>query len=106
MEREPLPDPLDTERLHGRSLRHWHEWLTQGDGLVPCSRYGRTGSECAWWAIAAELGYVSACGEDDDAEEALTFLMTLAVENHDDILQTVREFWHELPEAIREHLDY
>jgi hypothetical protein len=111
-ERLPEKATLADYQMHGYSLKRWHQWLTTdretGDYTgwlrVPCSRYGKNGEECAYWAIAAEVAYVDACGEDDDAEEALNFLMSLAVNDHRDIAYLVHEYWDAIPECLRDHL--
>lgn len=104
---EPQPqDPLDEITFHGKTVREWHEWLSRDSGAVPCSRYGRTGDETAWWAIACELVYVGANGEDDDPIVALDTLMGLAVNDSDSVLELIREHWYSLPEALQEYLEY
>lgn len=112
MSEVPLPNPLESTELEGHSLQQWHYMLTSDESgeptghlLVPCSRYGRTGADVAWWAIACEVIYVDANGPSDDAELALEFYMGLAVNDHDDIASLVKENWHAVPEALRPYLD-
>lgn len=110
------PDPLATYELHYRTLRGWHLWLTMdpdterftGEDLVPCSRYGRTGNDCAYWAIACECIYVDANGrnDDDDPREAMDFYMSLAVNDSDEVLDLVRENWHAVPDVLKPYLEY
>ena len=112
MERPPLPETLDTELLHGRSLADWHRWLVTdevtGEDMshlaAPCSRYGRNADECAWWAVAAEVIYVHAKGGDDEAEVALSYLMSLAVNDHGDLAELVDEYWYAVPDALKQQL--
>lgn len=117
MECEPQPpDPLDELQLHGRSVRQWHHWLTtdedtgepHGDDMVPCSRYGRDGTECAWWALACEAVYVEANGEnsDEDPSAALTYYLGLAVNDHESVLELVRDYWYAIPNELKAYLDY
>jgi hypothetical protein len=95
-----------------RSLAYWHKWLTTdqetgeetGNLRVPCSRYGRNGYECAFWSIAAELVCVEANGPSDSTEESLDHLMSLAVNDHDDIAELVYEYWYVIPRSLRTRL--
>lgn len=102
----PQAESLETIELHGKSLRGWHEWLSRDDGQVPCSRYGRTGSDCAYWALAAEWVYCALNGEDDDPEVALEHLMGLAVNDHQDVLDVVLDHYDTVPEALKQYLDF
>lgn len=116
-EHEPQPpnDPLDTELLHGQSLRTWHRVLTHdangeptGHLTAPTSRYGRNGDECAYWALACEMVYLEVNGEnrDEDPRIALDFYMGLVVNDHQDVLDVILNYWYAVPEALREYLDY
>jgi hypothetical protein len=112
METEPPQPTLETFELHGRSLQAWQHWLCtdqstgepMGNDRVSASRYGSTGADCAWWAIAAEIVYVAASGADDDPEVSLDHLMRLAVNNHDDITSLVYDNWYALPDCLKEML--
>lgn len=100
---------LDTKQLHGKSLLAWYKWLTWDDRedapsghlQVPCSRYGDNGYECAWWALAAEVAYVEANGEDDEPETSLDHLMGLVVNDSPEIAALVFDYWDKLPYSLR-----
>jgi hypothetical protein len=111
-EQLPQPETLDTIQLDGRSLSQWHAYLTTdetgadaGHLTVPCSRYGRTSDECAYWAIALEIIYVEANGEDHHTTAALDYLMELVVNDHDDPAELVRDYGYCLPGALVEVLE-
>lgn len=101
-------------QLHSRSLRAWHDWLCTdpdsgeptGHLLVPVSRYGRNGDECAWWAVACEAAYVAASSTPDsaDPELAMQTFMGYAVNDSDDVAVLVGDFWAELPAPLQEQL--
>ena len=105
--------PLDTELLHGRSLADWHRWLTtdqetgepNGHLAAPCSRYGQTADECAWYASACEAIYLHVNGEDDAVEMTLEFFMGLAVNNHDGVEETLRSYWYAVPEVLKPYVE-
>lgn len=108
-ERLPEPHPLDQFELHGRTVNEWLAYLGRdGDLSVPCSRYGRSTSEVAPWAVACEYVYTEANGEnsDESAAEAIEFYMGLAVNDHDDVLTLVREYWYAVPKPLRDLLEY
>jgi hypothetical protein len=112
LESQPRPSQLEVLSFHGRSLSAWHRWLTtdqdtgehNGYLRVPCSRYGSNGDDCAWWAIAAEVVFIEANGEDDEPEDALDFLMCLAVNDHASVARNVRDYWQLIPEDLRAQL--
>lgn len=112
-EHEPQLITVEIYHMHRKSLKHWFDYLTvdqrtgeyHGNLDTPVSRYGRTAAECAWWAIGAELAYVDACGDSDDAEMALDFYMGLAVNDHEDIANIVTDYLHVIPDCLREKLD-
>ena len=107
-------DQLSTIISHDKSLADWHKWLTvdqrtgesHGHDAVPCSRYGDNGEECAWYAIACEVVYCEANGEnsDDDPKAGLDHYMSLAVNDHDDIATLLHEYDYTIPSALREKL--
>jgi hypothetical protein len=78
---------LETYILSGRSLRDWHDFLTtdhytglpNGHLEAPASRYGGTGAECAWWAIAAHAAYSYAADDNNDAQQSMDYFMSLVV---------------------------
>jgi hypothetical protein len=63
---------------------------TDGDLLVPCSRYGRCTSDCAPWAWAAASIVADACGEYVTAAD-LDYAMGLVVNDHDDVESLIVE---------------
>ena len=110
---ERLPEPEESLRsveVHGKSLAEWHKWLTTdtetgeptGHLQAPCSRYGRNGDECAWWAIACELIYVSANGADDEPETSLDFYMGFAVNDSEQVAYMVDDYYYAIPDCLRE----
>lgn len=98
--------------LHGQTLRYWLNFLTTdrvtgedtGHLIVPCSRYGRTTREVAPWAIACEIIYVEASGEndEDDPRDALHFYMGLVVNDSPDPAEMVRDYRYALPVGLSE----
>lgn len=110
MEIEPKPQTLQTVTMHGKSLADWHTWLVTdqetgeptGHLGAPCSRYGRNGDQCAWWAVAVEYVYTHCNGEDDVVDEALDHLMSLVVNDHDDVISLVGDYAFCLPPPLVE----
>src|SRR5437667_8320411 len=102
-------DRLEAVEVHGQSLVQWHKWLTTdeetgkptGHLACPASRYGRIAADCAWWAIAGEIIYVEANGEEGDPHTSLDYLMGLAVNDHDDIGTLVCDYWYVLPLPLK-----
>jgi hypothetical protein len=72
--------PSEVEQLVGDDLR------------VPCSRYGRTASAVAPVAVAAAHAYAEASPVEQQWNEHLSYIMGLAVNDHDDILYLLSEF--------------
>jgi hypothetical protein len=114
-EQLPSPETMDTYRLGERSLREWHKWLTTdpsgrdtGHLDTPGSRYGRTSTDCAWWAVAAQVVYSHASGTDemDELEVSVDWLQGLAVNDHEDIGTLVREWAWVLPSDLKDELGY
>jgi len=112
-EQIPSRYTLDTYMLGDYSLRDWHHALTTDDkgkptgGLAcPVSRYGRTATDCAYWAIAAEVIYVDSNGlsEADDLAADIELAMGLVVNDHPDIAGLVRDYGYALPMALRKML--
>lgn len=58
---------------------------------VPCSRYGRTGAECAPVAYRAAFLIARECGEPV-TEADLEYAMYLTVNDHDDIQHVLDEY--------------
>lgn len=108
----PTPNPLDTEMLGDRSLQAWHQWLCTdqatgeptGQLAVPASRYGRNGSDCAWFAIAVECVYLHANGESDNPEGAMDVSLGWAVNDSDFIEPFLREYEYAIPDALKREL--
>lgn len=106
-EQEPPQDPLEDIELHGRSVRQWMTYLErEGDLRVPASRYGRTTSDCSPWAVACEFIYCEANGESEYPNEAVEYYMGLVVNDDASVLELVLDYWHDVPDALKEHLDY
>jgi hypothetical protein len=112
---ERLPEPqetLDTYLVHGRSLNQWYDWLTTdqrtgeatGHLKAPCSRYGRTGGETAWYALACEVIFTHANGEEDDPKIALDYYQGLAVNDHEDVASLINDYWYVVPDCLRDYL--
>lgn len=64
--------------------------LADGDLGVPCSRYGRTTSDCIPVAWAMASIYHDANGDVVDAD-LLDACMSLVVNDHDDVETIIRE---------------
>jgi nucleotide-binding universal stress UspA family protein len=80
----------ETEAIH--YLTHDQETGEDtGHLLVPCSRWGRNGAECAAVAWDLHLIYCEANGAPDDERESLDFYMGLVVNDHDDVASLIRE---------------
>lgn len=71
-----------------------------GDLMVPCSRWGRSTSECAPVALDLALIVLDANGGDLD-EELLDSMMGLVVNDHDDVVDLIAE--HGTPEMLERH---
>jgi hypothetical protein len=68
--------------------------------LVPCSRYGRSGDQCAWWAIALGFVYQYGCGDPDDPGAAMDGYMGLCVNGQDGVAELLREFLYAVPPGV------
>lgn len=67
-------------------------FLTKEGNLdVPCSRYGNDSSECAKvaWRVAKNLEYHNG---DPITEDSLDAIMSLVVNDHDDVSYILREY--------------
>lgn len=61
------------------------------NALVPCSRYGRTGEECA--PVAWRLAYLVARETGEPiTTDSLDHAMSLVVNDHDDVAYMVRTY--------------
>lgn len=109
---QPSPESLEEYHLGDTSLRDWHTRLTtdtetgesNGHLATPCSRYGSTSDDCAYWALASEVAYTHANGIDDDLVESLDSFMGLAVNDHPDIAGIALCYWEFLPAGLRKQL--
>jgi hypothetical protein len=63
-------------------------YLSEDDGAVPCSRYGRTGSECAPAALAVAR-YISDETGEPMTRDLLDHAMSLVVNDSDEPLRTL-----------------
>ncbi len=103
------PDPLSEVEMHGRTLRQWHDYLMRDGNLrVPCSRYGTDTEDCVPYALACELIYIEANGENSDEGpgSALEWYMSLVVNDDSGVLDLVRSHWYAVPEQLRLYLGY
>jgi hypothetical protein len=109
-----LAPELETYFIGGRSVSAWHEFLTtdhytglpNGHESVPASRYGRTASEAAWWAIAAHAAYTYATGDDNEPEQSLDYFMSLAANDEPSVYGLVSEFRWVIPTELDGILDW
>lgn len=91
--------------IYDKTTEEWHEQLTTdeegkptGHLATPGSRYGRTASDCAWWAVAALSAY-----ETDDLEDAELFVdhaMSRAVNDDAEVLSFIREYQDRIPREV------
>lgn len=107
----PEPNELDRYEVGGRSLKEWHFYLTtgpdglyDGDSLIPASRYATTGEQAAWWCLAFQCAYVDAHGEVEDPEASFEEAMSWVVNDNGDVADLVAEFWHAVPESVKQHI--
>lgn len=106
------PTELDTYEIGGRSLRQWFDWLTtdrdtgQYAGYldVPCSRFGTTAADCAWWTLAFQCAYVEASGELDDPEASMHEAMGWCVNDSTEVAGLIAEYWSAIPQSIKDHI--
>ncbi len=106
---EDAPKPCE---LAGMTLAEWHTFLitdehTQEDQshlAVPASRYGRDAADTAWWAVAALAAYEAAGGDMDESTLVAQHMMSMAVNDHSDLVELVWEYEHALPPELLEQL--
>jgi hypothetical protein len=106
-ESAPQETNLDLYCIGERSLSQWFLWLTHdedgnptGHLQVPCSRYGSTGADVAWWAIALGCVYQHGCGDPDDPGAAMDGYMGLCVNDQDGVAELLREFLYAVPPEV------
>lgn len=81
-----------------------HDYLVPaGTGHLRCFSYAYDGDEAAWYAIAAAHVCWAANGVEDD-EATLDGYMSLAVNDHPDLIELIANNWDDVPEEVREHL--
>lgn len=107
-------DPMEIHRLGDRSLGEWHRWLTHneqgeftGRDATPNSRYGDTGYEVAWWALAYELSYIELGGVHDSPEEyeaGVEAAMSAAVNDEGYVAAWISLAWNHLPSSLQNKL--
>ena len=66
--------------------------LSEDGGYVPCSRYGRNSEDCAWYAWEAFKVFARENG--DDSWETLDHMMSLAVNDSDEIAYLINRYNH------------
>lgn len=71
---------------------------------VPCSRYGSTTDEVAWYAVCAEYAYNHVLGYDSDPAVGLEFMMGLAVNDSPEIATVIHDTYPDLPHALRDKI--
>lgn len=98
----PPQDPETT--VVGRSLDDWHQTLTGDDLAVPCSRYGRSASEVAWWAVALLVIYEASGAVAEDADAISDFAMSLVINDCADVALMISEHWSDVPREVQEQL--
>ena len=79
-------------------------YLVDEGGEVPCSRYGATSADCARVAIAVARILESETGELGSTD-SLEHLMSLVVNDHDDIAYMLREYGAEYGIDWREYFE-
>lgn len=112
-ELQPTSETIDTYLIGTRTMAEWHAWLTHdqrtgrdsSDDAVPCSRYGTTAAQTAWWAIALGAVYQHGNGPADDDEAAMDWYQELAVNDADDVLTLVKDFEYVLPADLKQRID-
>jgi hypothetical protein len=99
---------VDEYQLDGRSLREWHEWLTEtrlaAQALLPSSsRNDRHPGpeESAWLAIALELIYLEAYGTDPNVAGGLKHYLELVHCGSPDIEGLVQDYGYCLPGSLK-----
>jgi hypothetical protein len=68
-----------------------YAYLTDEGGSVLCSRYGRTGDDCAAVALAVAIILEGETGEGRSVD-SLEYVMGLVVNDHDDPEYLLREY--------------
>lgn len=102
------PAGVDECQLDGRSLREWHEWLTEtrlaAQALHPSARRRRhrpAPEESAWLAIALELIYLEAYGTDPNVEGGLKHYLELVHHGSPYIEGLVQDYGYCLPGSLK-----
>lgn len=108
MENEPKP-----YLLLGETIETWHQHAIgdpisdeyDPDAIVPCSRYGRTASEVAWYAVGGLIAYEEAAGIENQVEAIMLLdeLMNFVVNDHPSIADLICQTWNAIPPELREH---
>lgn len=113
----PTPEFVDDYLLDGRPLSYWHTYLVTDEqsgedisGAWTYSRYAQTVADCAWYAVAAEIVYQaeSACTADqahDRTRAGLAFMMSLVVNDHEDISALLRDHPDDIPDCLKPYVE-
>lgn len=109
--KHPEHDPLDLFQIGGQTLRYWYAQLTVDENgeysgylATPGSPYGRTGADCANWALALGLIYEDANGPTETPEAVMDEFMGLVVNGDQMVIELVLDYWARLPRCIRQRL--
>lgn len=87
-------------QLYGRTISGWHEFLTGDNLAVPCSRYGKNASECAWWAVGGLYLYREELGRSEEVEIFAEELMSYAVNDNADLEHAVMSMRPTIPAEV------
>lgn len=96
---------LRETKLYGRTSAEWHDVLTGDDLATPASRYGRSASGCAWWAVAALHADAEFGGAADEPEMAASYYMSAAVNDHPAVEGLVKEARQAIPDEVWKQLE-
>lgn len=91
----------------GNEQHGWNEHAPRryytGNLHAPCSRYGRDGDECAWWAIAAAF-IAQEANSGPITWEDVDYWQGLAVNDSGGLADLVWDGWHAVPPFVRGQL--
>lgn len=79
--------------------------IAVGDGGATFSRYGDDAEDCAWYAVAIAYVHADANGADPTDPDLLDSLMSVVVNDHDEVQYTISSYRYAIPAAVLAHLD-